>query len=346
MSSRLGPNGPKLRRLNMGQIFIILAVVSALFTIIIFKSVMSKQKPDVVEHKIASKPVIVAMAEIYPGEVITSSSLKEVQWPADLYPKSDVFSDSGKLVGRVADKGIHAGEPIYRIDLAGEDSRGGLPVVIPDGYRAMTVAVTEIKGVGGFIKPGDHVDVVNTFEVKIPNSLVEHLSKDYNVYLPPSKWVAKPVLQDALVLATAQKMYEDPKATVVDGVDKAAAANGADKPKDGDKKEGGEGEESKATIVNSVTLAVTPEQAAILALAEETGNLRLALRQENYHEVVPDITAVDDDFFSVQDYLKKASLDESSLAGPALAPATETAAPQPTNTIQVYQGENSTTVSF
>jgi pilus assembly protein CpaB len=44
-------------------------------------------------------------------------------------------------------------------------ARGGLPAKIPEDMRAMTIAVNEVKGVAGFVLPGDFVDVLHTTTV-------------------------------------------------------------------------------------------------------------------------------------------------------------------------------------
>jgi pilus assembly protein CpaB len=51
-------------------------------------------------------------------------------------------------------------EPVTLARLAPEGTSGGLPAVIPEGYRAMTVKVDDVVGVSGFVMPGSYVDVV------------------------------------------------------------------------------------------------------------------------------------------------------------------------------------------
>jgi len=51
-------------------------------------------------------------------------------------------------------------EPITNTKLAAEGQGAGLGVLIPEGFRAMTVKVDEIVGISGFVQPGSFVDIV------------------------------------------------------------------------------------------------------------------------------------------------------------------------------------------
>jgi Flp pilus assembly protein CpaB len=68
-------------------------------------------------------------------------------------------SQKAKLVGRVTAMTIPAGVPITAAMLAPPGSEPGLRAIIPPGYRAVSVSVTEDSSVGGFIMPGSRVDV-------------------------------------------------------------------------------------------------------------------------------------------------------------------------------------------
>src|SRR4030095_11402984 len=46
--------------------------------------------------------------------------------------------------------------------LAGKDAGAGLPVVIPEGKRAVSVRVNDVIGVAGYVLPGTRVDVLAT----------------------------------------------------------------------------------------------------------------------------------------------------------------------------------------
>jgi pilus assembly protein CpaB len=57
---------------------------------------------------------------------------------------------------------IAKGEFILPSKLAGEEAGAGLPSLIPNGMRAVSVRVNEVVSVAGFVTPGTRVDVLLT----------------------------------------------------------------------------------------------------------------------------------------------------------------------------------------
>lgn len=66
------------------------------------------------------------------------------------------------LVGSVVREAIAAGEPMQSRKLVRGGEGGYLAVVLSPGMRAIGVPVTAESGAGGFILPGDRVDVLQT----------------------------------------------------------------------------------------------------------------------------------------------------------------------------------------
>jgi len=98
------------------------------------------------------------------------------------------FSAADQVVGRVALDRYTAGEPIIEAKLVPKLGQPGvLSYKIPEGHRAMTVAVDQVAGVAGFLAPGNKVDVVLTI---LPQGSQQPVSKI--------------VLQNVPVLATGQ----------------------------------------------------------------------------------------------------------------------------------------------
>lgn len=139
---------------------------------------------------VALAKVVVASAEMQFGETIDESMLKVVDWPKDAFPegaftaKSDVISDGNRRVLTT----IFPGEPIINAKLTGKNGRAGLAGIIGDGMRAVTIPVNTVNGVGGFIQPGDRVDILlikddtqdNTTTSEILMGNVKILSVDQN----------------------------------------------------------------------------------------------------------------------------------------------------------------------
>lgn len=289
------PNLP----IKTGHVFIGMAIIMGVATVGIFSG--GKHESPKIKQKLETQDVVVPLVPINEGQTLSRNDITTVKWPSAYIPKGNVFEDPYKVIGRVAKQDLFPGEPIFIQKLSGSNTKGGLPAVIPAGMRAVTVSVTEVKGVAGFVKPGDRVDVISTFEVSKEGS--EPLKK------------TKTVLQDVLVLASAQNMVDDDQYNIdtPDGVMRGEAETsgpddtkkpGKDKKKkdsdqDGEKRakereKARKDAEKAARLVSSVTLALTPEQTETMALAEETGDIRLALRPESDH-AISDLSGVDTD---------------------------------------------------
>jgi pilus assembly protein CpaB len=66
---------------------------------------------------------------------------------------------------KVAIAAIGAGQPIQRQDIAVRNASLGLAYLVKPDMRAVTVALDPIIGVAGFLRAGDHVDVLATFKI-------------------------------------------------------------------------------------------------------------------------------------------------------------------------------------
>jgi pilus assembly protein CpaB len=112
----------------------------------------------------AKTTIVVADQALAFGAVLGTNNVKEVPWPASSKPEGafssvqDLLKDGRRLV-------LHPfvrDEPIVASKVSGPNERASLSTVIEEGKRAVTVAVDDVRGVAGFIFPGDYVDVVLT----------------------------------------------------------------------------------------------------------------------------------------------------------------------------------------
>ncbi|MGL5207391.1 MAG: Flp pilus assembly protein CpaB, partial [Acidaminococcaceae bacterium] len=161
--------------------------------------------------------------------------------------------DKMKVVGSITRETVIAGEQITVRRLVVAGKSAGFTGIIPKDKRAMTVAVTEETGVAGFPKPGDYVDVVVTFDQQELGEPVSQI-----------------ILQNLQVLATNHEIEGGETA----GPSSSKTSN------------------SPTSKTNTVTLAVNPQEATQLALSDEKGKVRLALRPFLSFESVVATTAV------------------------------------------------------
>jgi pilus assembly protein CpaB len=135
--------------------------------------------------------VVIASGEIPLGAKIVAEQLTLAPIPNGSAPDG-VFRKLEEVVGRVAVTPIGLREPITKLKLAPEGTGAGLPAVIPEGYRAMTVRVDNVIGVSGFVMPGSYVDVVAVIVPVAQNATQGPISKI--------------VLQNIKVLASGAKI--------------------------------------------------------------------------------------------------------------------------------------------
>ena len=114
--------------------------------------------------QVASQTVVVAKQPLRFGTELNASMLQEVPWPSDSLPagafaKIDDIMSGGRRVVLAA---IEANEPVLALKITGAGQRATLSALVKPGMKAVTIRVNDVEGVGGFVLPGDHVDVVLT----------------------------------------------------------------------------------------------------------------------------------------------------------------------------------------
>ena len=65
-------------------------------------------------------------------------------------------------------------EPILPAKLASKEAGAGLPPVIPEGMRAVSVRVNEVIGVAGYVLPGNRVDILATASPTDVHADIDH----------------------------------------------------------------------------------------------------------------------------------------------------------------------------
>lgn len=109
--------------------------------------------------------VVVAAANIPKNSIILREQLKLERIPAQ-YAHPLAIRDIKEVVGQTAVADISQGEQVLSNRLvSGRAKRDKLAYIVPQGKRAVSVAVNPVSGVSGLIRPGDRVDVLATLEV-------------------------------------------------------------------------------------------------------------------------------------------------------------------------------------
>ena len=191
------------------------------------------------------KTVLVAKNDISARTIISERLLELKQVPVDMVP-DDALDSFNSAVGRPAGVSIYAGDVITSKKLFSDSTRGGLAEDIPPDCRAVSIGVSNITGVAGFAKPGDHVDVI----------LVQ---KD------DSTAKSRMLLQNVLLLSINKDSGESSSAS--DDVDVSISKASSEDPA-------------------IATLALLPQEAMELVSAAALGEIYLTLRPSHPSSII------------------------------------------------------------
>jgi len=197
--------------------------------------------------------VVVAAQDIEPRTTLNSGMLEVADVPTDSVLKG-TFSDVADLEGQVTRYPLLKGEQVVSSKIGVlESDKAGLSFVVKEGMRAFSIQVSEASSVGGLILPGDLVDVIGILD-------------EGTVGIDKTVTLA----QSVEVLAVAQAAQEPIPAARTTGTPTPSAVEGTlgERPADVEAN-------PKA---RTVTLAVTQDQAQLLALVQAKGDLALSLR--------------------------------------------------------------------
>jgi len=106
--------------------------------------------------------VLVASVDVSRGAMVTPDVVKVHNWPKSMVP-TGAISNIDDAIDRAVIVPLVRGEPISESKLADKNAGRGLAAMIPVGMRAFTIHTPHVAGgVGGFIQPGNRVDVLLT----------------------------------------------------------------------------------------------------------------------------------------------------------------------------------------
>jgi pilus assembly protein CpaB len=148
--------------------------------------------------------VLVAQRALPVGTIITADSVSFQAWPKEMVQDAyflDGEADMNKLLGTVVRYPVTAGQPVTQGALVAPGDRGFLAAALGPGMRAVTIPVSQKTGVGGFVFPGDRVDLVLTQSVQGEGGGQAALN------------TAETILRNVRVLATDQSTANE----IVDG---------------------------------------------------------------------------------------------------------------------------------
>jgi pilus assembly protein CpaB len=143
-------------------IFVVLAGLAALLAAVVVFRALRSREAELAKAMAQTTQIMVANKDLPLGTKLQASDLKMARWSADSMPAGAVSeSEQGRVLDRFVKNQFVANEPIVESKLfMGEKTAGVLPLLIPMGMRAVSVAVDEVSDIAGFVLPRTRVDVV------------------------------------------------------------------------------------------------------------------------------------------------------------------------------------------
>ena len=191
-----------------GLILILLATVGVILVVMFTRSFLSNaqqqaQTAQVTKTQVPASKILVAKRDLHVGTILKPEDVMWQDWPKKGLSTAYFImkKDEIKIVhGKVVRAPITTGEPVTKTAIVSQGERGFLAAILTPGMRAVSVKLSPTTGIGGFIFPGDRVDVILTHEIEISRSEVHQ--------------IAETVFQNVRVLAVDQKTITDSKVKI------------------------------------------------------------------------------------------------------------------------------------
>jgi pilus assembly protein CpaB len=190
--------------------------------------------------------VLVINRDLQIGEVAKAGDVSFVEWPKDAVSPNFITEEmdpkgTETFLGSIARVAVNKGEPVTLARMVKPGDKSFLAAILRPGFRAVALPVSGETAAGGFILPGDTVDVMLTRKIEATSGTATI-----------SRVESQVLLENVRVLA----------------VDQAFAP-----PKPAE-----DGKPTEPVTPKIMTLELSPGDSEILAQADTLGDISLALR--------------------------------------------------------------------
>jgi pilus assembly protein CpaB len=143
---------------------VIIGLIAVFLANTYFSGVETRQAQVAKEQKLAR--IVVASQDLAFGTPLSTQNLRLVNYPANAVPVGAFTSlEAATQNGRVALRPIVVNEPVLASKVSGANGRATLSANLPVGKLAYAIPVNDVSSVGGFVRPGDVVDVLLTRQI-------------------------------------------------------------------------------------------------------------------------------------------------------------------------------------
>ena len=262
-----------------GLIFILsvgFGIAAAVLSVLYLKNREAAIVSKLAGEKTEMVGVVVAKQDLHKGQKINTGDFAVREIPST-YVHSNAISGSefGNYVGRFLVDDLNRGKPLLT-SFINDTFPVDFSDLVKKGRRAITIQIDEPQSISGMLRPGNRIDLYVNIATRVVGyntataaltglqnaSLQEAAAAAGNALLQTAAGakateVIIPVMEDVLVLATGREAYDDNLDSL------------------------GQPQRRRGNTFTTVTLDVTPEQAAILSIADDKGDLIGVLRNRN-----------------------------------------------------------------
>jgi pilus assembly protein CpaB len=192
---------------------IAVALFLGLIAVVLVRNYLNQANPaaTIVAGSAETTPVVVAAQAIARGTILQPGAVKLVAYPRDSVPAGSFQSVDQMLGGnagqRFALRSLVPNEPILPGKITGPGEKLTVADALASGMRAVSLRSNEVAGVGGFVLPGDRVDVLLTRTVgtaqQTDQSIVQILAENVRVLgidQDDNEETAKPVVTKSVTV--------------------------------------------------------------------------------------------------------------------------------------------------
>jgi Flp pilus assembly protein CpaB len=297
-------------------------IVAALLAMLYLNAKEAQLKAKYEQDQDQNVRVVVANQDLRKGQEITRNLFSARAVPSKFVHDDAIFpSDFDRYIGRALVANVGRGKTLLKSFMDDDFPRDFSDVIKP-GKRAMTISVDDINSIGGFLRPGNRIDIfvnipfnASGFTPELFNAakeagLLSMLPTDILTSIPgelldaanntenPTELIGMlapddviiPVLQNVTVLAAGR----DPYVETLDALRQP--------------------QRRTETTFSHITVEVDPQQAAMITLAEDKGDIVTLLRNRNDESASEFTTVGSPDLFTNASNMASAEKERASRA--------------------------------
>jgi pilus assembly protein CpaB len=141
------------------------AIFLGFVAVLLVRTYLTSQKPAAQQVTAAGMtPVVVANVPIQRGTVLQAGMLKVIGFTRESVPAGSFGAVNQVVIPgqppKIALRELAPNEPVLAAKVSGPGAKANLAAALTPGMRAVGLRSSDVAGVGGFVLPGDRVDIL------------------------------------------------------------------------------------------------------------------------------------------------------------------------------------------